>query len=364
MAIEKDIYSDLPIPPGEYFAEVLKEKGISQAEIARRMGRPAQAINEIIRGQKAITSETALQLERSLGVPAHIWIGLEVRYRLIKARQLEMRQLRKDLPLLTQIPYQNLARMGFVKKTRNKLDQIRELHRFFGVSALSNIADVKAYVPAFRLARRRNASPYALVAWLKCAEILAQETQAKSFNKESLHSSIPKIRELTLEPPDVFKSKLEKMLSDCGVAVVFMPHLPKTYAHAAAFWLAEEKAVIVISIRGSWADIFWFSLFHELAHILLQKKHQTFIDDGEVSPEMQGQEEEANSLAKDQLIHPDDYQRFISLSSLTANSIREFANQVGIAPGIVVGRLQHDGHLRQDSRLNMLRERFKWKLND
>lgn len=264
MAIERHIYSDLPIPPGEYFAEVLKEKGISQAEIARRMARPPQAINEIISGEKAITPETALQLERALGVPAHIWTGLEARYRLIKARQLEMKQLQKDLPFLKQIPYRNLARMGFIKKTQYKLEKIRELHRFFGVSGLSNMTNVKAYAPAFRCAHRRNASPYALAAWLKCVEMLAFRIATNQFIKEDLRSCIPKIRDLTLEPPDFFEPKLRKMLADCGVALVLMPHFPKTYAHGAAFWLAPEKAVIVMSIRGSWADIFWFGLFHEL----------------------------------------------------------------------------------------------------
>ena len=82
----KRIYSDLAIPPGEYLAEVIAAKGIAQAELARRLRRPVQAVNEIIKGEKAITPATALQLERALDVPAHIWIGLESRYQLVKAR--------------------------------------------------------------------------------------------------------------------------------------------------------------------------------------------------------------------------------------------------------------------------------------
>lgn len=363
MATERHTYSDLPIPPGEYFAEVLKEKGITQAEIARRMGRPAQAINEIISGRKAITPGTALQLECTLGVPAHIWTGLEARFQLIKACQQEMGQLKEELPLLNQIPYKTLSQMGFVEETRNKLNKIRELHRFFGVSALSNMTDVKAYAPAFRCARRRNASPYALAAWLKCAEICAHKTQKKSFVKDCLLSCIPKIRELTFESPAMFEPKLKELLADCGVALMLMPHFPKTYAHGAAFWLNQETAVIVMSIRGSWADIFWFSFFHELAHILLHKKHQIFIDDGNVNPEMRDKEEEADRFATDQLIPPEIYQKYVSLSSFTAESVQEFAIKVGIATGIVVGRLQHDGLLIQNSRLNTLRDRFRWKIN-
>ena len=80
------LHSDTPIPPGEFLREHLEESGMSQAELARRLGRPRQAVNEIIRGKKAITAETALQLERVLSTPAHIWLGLEQEYRLVLAR--------------------------------------------------------------------------------------------------------------------------------------------------------------------------------------------------------------------------------------------------------------------------------------
>jgi len=361
MGIERNIYSDLPIPPGEYLAEVLKEKGINQAEIAQRMGRPPQAINEIIAGRKAVTPDTALQLERALGVPAHIWTSLEARFQLIKARQLEMQQLREESPLLNEIPYKILCQMGFVKKTRNIVDKIRELHSFFGVSALSNLKEVRAYDSAFRCARRRNASPYALIAWLICAEKSAQQTSTQSYDKGLLFSCVPRLRELTQETPPVFEPKLKELLANCGIALVLMPHFPKTYAYGAAGWLSQDKAFIIMSFRGSWADIFWFSLFHELAHIYLHKSSQLYIDDGTVNPEIQAKEEEADRFAANKLIPQIDYQEFVNSSSFTIESIQHLARQIGIAPGIVVGRLQHDRHLRQDSLLNALRERYKWK---
>lgn len=83
----RSTHSDLPVPPGDYLHEVLDERGISQAELARRMGRPVQPINEIVKGRKAVTAQTALQLEAALGVPAHIWMGLESEYRLTVARR-------------------------------------------------------------------------------------------------------------------------------------------------------------------------------------------------------------------------------------------------------------------------------------
>lgn len=87
LATAPPIHSDAAIPPGEFLQEHLDDLGLSQAEFARRLGRPRQVVNEIVRGKKAITAETALDLEAVLGTPAHIWLGLEQEYRLVLARR-------------------------------------------------------------------------------------------------------------------------------------------------------------------------------------------------------------------------------------------------------------------------------------
>src|SRR4030042_4101677 len=176
MATErKRMYSDLAVPPGEFLEEVLRARGISQAQLARRTGRPVQAINEIIKGEKALTPATALQLERALDVPAHIWTGLESRYRLIKAREEEKRLIQKELPHLQNTPYKQLTELGYVKRARNGDIKIRELHRFYGVSSLVNLPETWAYAPSFRRSRKWDASSYALAAWLRSAELRAAE---------------------------------------------------------------------------------------------------------------------------------------------------------------------------------------------
>ena len=354
-------YSDLAIPPGEYLAEVLEEKGIYQADLARRMGRPIPAINEIIKGDKTITSETALQLEQVLGVPAHIWTGLEAQYQLVKARENERAQLENDIPLLEQIPFVDLARLGFVKKTRNALEKVKELQRFFGVSALTNMPQVKAFAPAFRCSGKRKASPYALAAWLRCGEIKAREIETKPVSKDKLDAVLAEAKKMTVQPPETFLPVLTRMLAEAGVALVMLPHLPKTYAHGATFWLGSDKAVVLMSLRGSWADMFWFSLFHELAHVLKHDKRLTFIDDGEANPAVRKQEDEANAFAGEQLIPSKAYEGFMQSGSFGSEPIRAFAREMGVHPGIVVGRLQHDKKLPEATVLNRLRERFVWK---
>src|SRR5690349_11655053 len=99
MATENRVWPDVAIPPGEFLAETLASLSLSQAELARRAGRPVQAINEIVRGTKEITPETALQFERVLGVPAHIWTRLDADYRYVKARLEDQARLKNEVSI-------------------------------------------------------------------------------------------------------------------------------------------------------------------------------------------------------------------------------------------------------------------------
>ena len=302
MAIEKRIYSDLPIPPGEYLAEVIAARGISQADLARRLGRPVQAVNEIIKGEKAITPATALQLERALDVPAHIWTGLESRFQLIKARQEERKQIQEESRYLKNTPYKELAGLNCVVKTRDDDLKIRELHRFYGVSSLANLRWIKAYAAAFRHggARSQQDSGYALAAWIRCAALHAWKTPVETFDKRKLRKSLNAIRALSTKDPDVCVPELKELLARHGIVLVLLPNFPKTDAHRATFWINPDKAVLLLSLQVCWADRFWLSLFHGIGHILLHGKGM-FIDERKVPVEWARQEKEADDFAYKEL---------------------------------------------------------------
>lgn len=157
-------------------------------------------------------------------------------------------------------------------------------------------------------------------------------------------------------PPEQFEGKLVSLCASHGVAVVFVPHLPKSYVNGAAYWLGG-KAVVQLSLRFRMNDIFWFSFFHELAHILLHGKRETFLDDFAASEDEQ--EREANAFAARTLIGDEDYRRLVKSCYRQAQVIEEFAAEVGVAPGIVVGRLQHEGLLPYNQ-LNGLRVQLAW----
>src|SRR2546422_837877 len=136
MATEAKIFSDLPIPPGELLTETLETLNLSQSELARRMDRPVQAINEIARGSKEITPETAIQLERVLGVPSHIWLGLETEYQHVKARLQDRKRLEDEAKLTANFPCDAMAKLGWIPKTRDLVERAGHLLSFFGVGSL------------------------------------------------------------------------------------------------------------------------------------------------------------------------------------------------------------------------------------
>jgi HTH-type transcriptional regulator/antitoxin HigA len=361
--METNYISDLAIRPGELLEETLNDIGMSQAELANRMGRPKQMINEIIKGKKSITSTTALELEDVLGVPSHIWLGLESEYQIVLAKAEELKQMEEESKLIPNFPYAELAKLGFVKSTRKAVEKVEELKKFFGVAKLVQISQVKAYQPAFRVSNHKTVSHEAIATWIQAGRIKASKIQTDSFDRKRLKASLSDIKDLmNLEDINQSTKAIRGILASCGVAFVVLPHFKKTKVNGATFWVDDRnKAVIVMSLKGSFSDIFWFSMFHELAHILLHDKREVFLEDGFSNPVLQQQENEADQFARDFLIPKDRFESFVKEDNFTKQSVESFATELGIKPSIVVGRLMHEKIVAFNNyQLNDLRDRYRW----
>lgn len=333
-------FANIAIPPGETLLETIESLGMSQAELAQRMGMSRKTINEIIKGSASITPETAVKLEDVLGAPASFWINLEANYQEAKARLKLDEEMNNELAIEGEIPYAEMARLGWVEKTLNKKEKVLNSKKFFAVSSLCLIHGTIEV--AFRKSDRETTSSYALAAWLRKGEIEASKIETDPFNREKLVELVPTFRELTKEEPQTFMKELSDKLSGCGVALVVEPHLAKTYVNGATKWLNKNKVLLQLSLRCSFADIFWFSFFHELGHIIKHGKKEVFLEKskGMISDNL---EREADEFASNTLIPAKDYRRFIEDEGYSCESkIRKFANSLNIAPFVVVGRLQHD----------------------
>ncbi|CZG59367.1 TPA: helix-turn-helix domain-containing protein [Legionella pneumophila] len=349
--------------PGETLLDILEEREMSQVELSERIGRPLKTINEIIKGKAAITSETAIQLERALGTPAEFWNTREANYRAYIASQKELELLSNYNDWLKQFPIKEMIKRGWINGSKNVLEQTIYLLNFFGVATPEqwNTGWTKRKL-AFRKAGNVNNDIGGLSVWLRKGEIEAQKIQCNPFNKELLLSSIAQIKSLTLEKdPSVFIPKLQNICAACGIAIVFIQPFPKVPAYGASCWLSPNKASIQLSLRGKTADILWFTIFHELGHIIKHSKKELFIEIDDKCKSKSPEEIEADEYANETLIPQSCLQKWLSKNeSLTTNAIIEFSKELNIAPGIIVGRLQYLGKIKY-SEHTQLKIRYEWQ---
>ncbi len=346
--------------PGVTLEETLEKIHMSQAELARRISRPEKTVSEIINGISAITPDTAIQLERALGINASFWNNLEKNYQEHKARQGAKTKLPQELELLSSYPYKEMANYGWIKQTQRKEEQIENLLFFFGVNSLQSVQNVMQI--KFRKYSSDNVCVEAIASWLRKGEIDAKQIETKPFDEKKLKANIELYKKISTTTFQEFSTYLTTSLAECGIALVFTPDLPKTYVCGASRWLSPSKALIQLSMRGRFADIMWFTLYHELGHLLLHSKKERFVDVKESLKEGSDNdiETDANKFSADTLIPLKMLREFLAGTiSITKESILSFAQLLNIHPGIVVGRLQHDGIINF-SQFNELRVRYAW----
>ena len=314
-------------PPGATIKEQLEYRGMSQREFARRMDYSEKFISQLINGQVELTPNTAHRLEMVLGVPSAFWMNLEARYREKLLQVEDENSIEEDKQIARKFPYAQMAKLGWVEPTRSVAVKVVELRKFFEVVRLTLLnEDRLAPGIAYRRQKETAESEYALLAWAQKAKIDARGITTCKINVGKLEECIPKLRELTSMDPADFQPALVSMLAECGI-------------------------VLALTLRGADADKFWFSLFHELAHVI--KGHI-----GRTTGTTEEEERTADAFARDILIPPEAYVQLVA-GSKTCSSVASFADEIGIAPGIVVGRLQKDGYLPYNQ-LNSLKVRYQF----
>jgi HTH-type transcriptional regulator/antitoxin HigA len=344
---------ELVLPPGETLAEVLEEAGMTQAELATRTGLSTKHINQIVNAGASITPDTALLLERATGVRARVWNNLEIAYREHLSRQEEAAELVQDVSWLDQLPIKELIKRGLITASSDPVQLVRGACQFFGVANRAAWDAVWHKPTAYRTSRAFTSDPGAVAAWLRIGEIKAASIDCSPFDRAGLTELLPRLRSLTTEPqPAMWHPTLTSLCAEVGVAVVLEPEIPGARINGAARWLAPDKALVQLSLRHRSNDIFWFTLFHEIGHLLMHSKKDTFLND---TGAHSGVEQEADGFAGQVLIPRQFEAELAAVHSL--DDVKSLAARIGVAPGVVVGRLQHDGRWPYN-RGNDLKQRF------
>ena len=362
MAAKKTgISLDLIIHPGETIADVLEERGLTQVELAARTGVTPAYISNVISGKKNISANFAMSLEYALGVPKSFWLNLQANYdaELLEYNEEhtiteEEKNVRKKLSEI--IKYLRVIAKIPEKQTTN--DNILSLRNVFQVSNLCNLKDL---VPsgAFRLATSKTVDPYILGAWLRICQICAKNIHEKEFDVEKTDELIAELKAIMTNDDGDLQTELATVMAKYGIDFSVVHNFRGAPVHGYIYQKSENCYQMALTIRGAYADIFWFSLFHELGHIVNGdvSKTQKFID--LVETEQTNREIEADKFATNALIDPSDYNRFVRSKDYSIGSIKRFAKSQNIMPYIVIGRLQKEGRVPY-SWFNDYKLRYKW----
>lgn len=328
-------------PPGDTLAETLALKGISQPMLALRMGRPLKTINEIIKGKAAIMPETAIQLERVLGIEAAFWLERERLYRLELAEIEEAEQMLANVEWIKNFPLNSMKKLGWIDFENNVLSKTDAVYSFFEVSGVEpyyNYYHKAVYAQAYRMSTSNNKDPYAVSTWLKRGEHQAAKITALVYNASKFKLALDEIKNIMVQQSSNFFLQLQAICLSVGVKVVHTPCLPNTKLHGSTRWL-NETPLIQLSNLYNRNDIFWFTFFHEAGHIIKHGKREIFVEGLKYSPEEEIKENEANEFAAKYMLTKEQEQIVLQHLPITKPYLLQLAKQFNTHPAAIMGRL-------------------------
>lgn len=337
------------IHPGYVLASTLEREGMSQKNLSARTGLTEKHLSNIVNGEASITIETALLLENALGGSASFWVNLEKNFQEAKAREERKKIQKEEAHLVKNFPYAELAKRGFVDKVSEREKKVENLWRFFGVNSLNSIRSTEGV--AYRKNERINVKSEAIASWLRCGEIESRANPVSEYSAQKLKNSLQELRALTNAKPEDYSNDARALMAKAGVSLVYTRHIPGAGVSGAVRWVGDNP-LIQLSLLGKYADMFWFNLFHEIGHVLLHGKKDKFIefDKRELSTQ-QEKEREADEFAGSTLIPAKKYHEFVNREDYSKKAVLSFAEDIGIHPGIVEGRLCYENHIHWKNQL-------------
>ena len=348
--------------PGYYIADIIEDMGITQAEFAERMGTTPKTLSKLVNGEANISNDLAKKLSTMLGMSVDVWLNLQKEYDK-KLIEIELaRDFDEQKELLKEIDYGFFVTNAGLPYVRNSRDKLTTLCKYFAVSDLRTLNN-PMYLVNFRksISSESDTNIVNSMAWIQTAINISKSITTADYDPSKLRAVLPELRKLTLLAPEEFVPRIRETLAGCGVAFVILPHLKNSGVNGAVKWVSGERAVLAMNNRGLNADIFWFSFFHEIRHVLQHKVTMTLVNSSieELSSTNRDLEDDADCFAREFLIPSSAMREFAPDRFTSDEEIIGFANRIGIHPGIVAGRLQHDGIIPY-SRCSKLKEKYDW----
>jgi HTH-type transcriptional regulator/antitoxin HigA len=346
-------------PPGETIRDAIVGRRLTLEEFAGAMDLPVSRVESLLAGREPISIEIAQRLSNQIGGSVSFWLARDGQY------QEDLGNVESD-EWAGRLPFGDMVAYGWSRRPIDWKDRIDVALEFFGVANYEQWR--LQFGPAMQSVRYRFAGStqldqVAVAAWLRRAEVEAAGSDTPEWNPDSFGEGLAsEIRGLTLErDPEVFVPRLISLSAAAGVIVTVLRAPRGCQASGAARFLGD-RAQIVLSARYLTDDHFWFTFFHECGHLLLHgATTSTYVDQFEKVPEDHAnvEESEASAFAAKLLVATGDLETLPS-GSPSPLIVRRLARNAGVAPGVIVGQLQHLGRIGFESGLNRFKRHYRW----
>ncbi len=348
-------YNDkIAFHPGYYIEELVEESGLTQRDFAKRLDTTAKNLSILIRGEQRLSVEMAMKLSRMIGTSVEYWLNLQNAYDALIAEFDSDKELIKEREVFKAFNYKYFREHFGLKDFPRKVDkQIKELREFLEISTLS-VLKKKDMAVNFRKSSDDLSEQNIIKAntMVQIATNIASKQEAPKFNKKKFEEVVEYALTLTKQHEDFYK-KVKKAFFQAGVIFVILPNIEGSKTNGATKKIGKN-IMLMVNDRREYADSFWFTLFHEIGHIMNDDYGISF------DREKGEQEEKANLYAAEKLIPSDKYNEFINEKRFDETSIKKFANEIKRDPGIVLGRLENDGMVEYNNpSLKSLKSKYK-----
>jgi len=328
---------------------------MSEAEFGERAMLEDKDVSHLLNGRLSITVEVAKRLERIVGGSVEFWLARDYQY-----REDSERILGNAKDWLRQLPVSDMKRFGWLEPAIRPADEASRCLEFFNVRSVGEWYETYNYLESavlFRKSECFESRPASVAAWLRYGEREAEVIETELWDSEKFRRTLTDAKKLSREKdPTVFIPQLRQLCANCGVALVIARTPSGCPASGATKFVRRDRSLLMLSFRHLSDDHFWFSFFHEAAHLLLHHPEQ-FVVEG-VGDSKSKLEVEANEFAREVIVPPEFEPELLLLRSQSVDIIR-FAKKVGVSPGLVVGQLQHREVLGYNQQ-NQLKRRYSW----
>ncbi len=340
--------------PGYYIQEYIEEMRLTQEDFAKRLGTTPKNVSYIVRGEQNVSVDIANKLARMIGTSANYWLNIQSEYDNLVYEFNNKKELEDEKRTFKYIKYSyfrdNFNLPNIPKKTDEQIKNVRE---FLNVSSLSVFKNEDMYV-RFRSAALKQSEASMVRANMMvqiATNISLKKNNFPKYDKNEFQKSIDFALSLTRNHNGFYKL-IRESFANAGIDLIVLPNLSGSKINGATKKIGNH-IMLMVSDRNNNSDSFWFTLFHEIGHIMNGDFGISF--ENETGKE----EDNANNYAENSLIPENDYKNFIKVNDFSKEKIIEFANSINRDPGIVLGRLQNDKYIRYDDyKYNVLRTKY------